>query len=39
MVYDVDGLRDSVRDGETGLVTARRPAAMADALVDLLEGS
>ncbi len=36
VVYDADGLRDSVRDGVTGLVTDRHPAAMADALLALL---
>jgi glycosyltransferase involved in cell wall biosynthesis len=36
VVYDVDGLRDSVRDGETGLVVPPRPEALADGLVGLL---
>lgn len=35
-VYDVDGLRDSVRDGVTGLVTASNPEALAAAIVRLL---
>jgi glycosyltransferase involved in cell wall biosynthesis len=35
-VYDVDGLQDSVRDGETGLVTAANPSALAAGLVRLL---
>lgn len=38
VVYDVDGLRDSVRSGETGVVTACDPGALAEgvaaALVD-----
>jgi glycosyltransferase involved in cell wall biosynthesis len=36
VVYDADGLRDSVRDGDTGVVTRPTPRAMADALIDLL---
>lgn len=36
VVYDVDGLRDSVRNGETGIVTAVNPAALADGIVHLL---
>lgn len=32
IVYDVPGLRDAVRDGQTGLVVAPRPAAMAAAM-------
>jgi glycosyltransferase involved in cell wall biosynthesis len=36
VVYDVDGLRDSVRDGVTGLITPTNPAAMAASLVKLL---
>lgn len=37
VVYDVDGLRDSVRDGETGVVAKRNtPAGLADAIVELL---
>jgi glycosyltransferase involved in cell wall biosynthesis len=36
VVYDADGLRDSVRDGDTGVVTRPTPGAMADALIDLL---
>jgi glycosyltransferase involved in cell wall biosynthesis len=37
VVYDVDGLRDSVRDHATGLVTtANTPVALADSLVELL---
>jgi glycosyltransferase involved in cell wall biosynthesis len=35
-VYDVDGLRDSVKDGETGLVTSENPASLAEAVVALL---
>lgn len=37
VVYNVDGLRDSVRDGETGLVTrTNTPQTMADTIVELL---
>ncbi len=37
VVYDVDGLRDSVRSGQTGLVTAAEtPQALADSTVKLL---
>lgn len=36
-VYDVDGLRDSVRDGQTGRVTAARPAALAEAIVAIMK--
>ncbi|HKR82020.1 MAG TPA: glycosyltransferase family 4 protein [Candidatus Saccharimonadales bacterium] len=36
VVYDVHGLRDSVRHMETGLVTAENPAALADGIVQLL---
>jgi glycosyltransferase involved in cell wall biosynthesis len=37
IVYDVDGLRDSVRHGRTGLVTSSStPAAMASAVTSLL---
>jgi glycosyltransferase involved in cell wall biosynthesis len=36
-VYDVDGLRDSVQDGVTGVVTrSNTPEALADAIVELL---
>jgi glycosyltransferase involved in cell wall biosynthesis len=37
VVYDVDGLRDSVRNGETGLVVAPSPQALADGVVRLLD--
>lgn len=37
VVYDVDGLRDSVRHAKTGLVTAVNPAALADGIVQLLQ--
>lgn len=37
VVYDVSGLRDSVRNDETGLVTAANPQALAQAAVRLLE--
>lgn len=36
VVYDVPGLRDSVRHNHTGLVTEPEPAAMAKAIADLL---
>lgn len=36
VVYDVDGLRDSVRHQETGLVTATNPTALADGIKILL---
>jgi glycosyltransferase involved in cell wall biosynthesis len=37
VVYDVDGLRDSVRHGQTGLVCARNtPACLAESAVKLL---
>lgn len=36
IVYDVDGLRDSVRGGETGLVVPPSPSALADGIVRLL---
>lgn len=36
VVYDVDGLRDSVRNGETGLITKSNPPALAGAIVKLL---
>jgi glycosyltransferase involved in cell wall biosynthesis len=35
IVYDVAGLRDSVRHGSTGLVVAQRPDALADAMIRL----
>ena len=38
VVYNVDGLRDSVRDHHTGLITQRNtPAALARAATELLE--
>jgi glycosyltransferase involved in cell wall biosynthesis len=37
VVYDVSGLRDSVRNGETGIVTMANPTALAAGLVDLLD--
>ena len=37
VVYDADGLRDSVRDGQTGLVTAPTPESMAQGVVHILE--
>lgn len=36
VVYDVDGLRDSVRNNETGFVTEPNPGALADGISDLL---
>lgn len=36
VVYDVDGLRDSVRNGETGIVTRPKPEALADGIVSIL---
>lgn len=36
VVYDVDGLRDSVRHNETGLVTSPTPAALAAGIATLL---
>jgi glycosyltransferase involved in cell wall biosynthesis len=33
LVYDVPGLRDSVRDGLTGLVVPPRPEKLADAMI------
>ncbi len=37
VVYDVDGLRDSVRHAETGLTTDSRPEALAAGIVNLLQ--
>ncbi|HEV2402781.1 MAG TPA: glycosyltransferase family 4 protein [Candidatus Saccharimonadales bacterium] len=39
VVYDVDGLRDSVKHRQTGLVTEPKPAALAKAIVELLTDS
>ena len=36
VVYNVNGLRDSVRDRQTGMVTEQTPAALAQAVVKLL---
>lgn len=36
VVYDVDGLRDSVKHRETGLVTASTPEALAAGVVEML---
>lgn len=36
VVYNVNGLRDSVRDRETGMVTEQTPSALAYAIVKLL---
>ncbi|HSE61702.1 MAG TPA: glycosyltransferase family 4 protein [Candidatus Saccharimonadales bacterium] len=35
VVYDVDGLRDSVRNGVTGKVTAPTPRKMADGIIEV----
>jgi glycosyltransferase involved in cell wall biosynthesis len=35
IAYDVAGLRDSVRDGETGLLVRANPQAMADSMLQL----
>lgn len=37
VVYDVDGLRDSVRDGETGVITGCRPEALAAGIVTVFQ--
>lgn len=37
VVYDTDGLRDSVIDGQTGVITARTPAALAGGITKLLK--
>jgi glycosyltransferase involved in cell wall biosynthesis len=37
VAYDVDGLRDSVRTGETGFVTATNSSALGDAIVTLCQ--
>lgn len=36
VVYDVDGLRDSVKDGQTGFVTNTEPRSLAIAIIDML---
>lgn len=36
VVYDVDGLRDSVRHKQTGIITSQTPAALARGVVTLL---
>lgn len=36
VVYDIDGLRDSVKHGKTGIITAD-PVSLADGIVSLLE--
>jgi glycosyltransferase involved in cell wall biosynthesis len=36
VVYDVDGLRDSVQPGRTGLVTRQSPHALAEGVVQVL---
>lgn len=36
VVYDADGQRDSVRHGQSGLVTSPNPAALAEGIVELL---
>jgi len=37
VVYDVDGLRDSVRNGETGIITTQSPGALAEGILTMLE--
>lgn len=37
VVYNIDGLRDSVRHDETGVVTPERPEALADGIINLLD--
>jgi glycosyltransferase involved in cell wall biosynthesis len=37
VAYNVDGLRDSIRDGKTGLLTRETPEALSDAIVALLK--
>jgi glycosyltransferase involved in cell wall biosynthesis len=37
VVYDVDGLRDSVRHGQTGIVAKPVPAQLAAGIVELLD--
>jgi glycosyltransferase involved in cell wall biosynthesis len=37
--YDVPGLRDSIRNGETGIVTEKTPLAMANHAISLLRDS
>ena len=39
VVYDVDGLRDSVIDGRTGIITRTTPQALAAGVVTLLNDS
>jgi len=36
IVYDVDGLRDAVKHGETGLIVPQNPQSLADAALELL---
>ncbi len=36
VVYNIDGLRDSVRHNQTGIVTPPRPVALADGIINLL---
>ena len=36
VVYDVDGLRDSVKHDHTGVITEQNPQALADGIVSLL---
>ena len=39
VVYDVDGLRDSVRDNETGIISATNPNSLAKGIVELLDNT
>lgn len=36
VAYDVDGLRDSIRHGETGVLTDSKPSALAKGIVQIL---
>jgi glycosyltransferase involved in cell wall biosynthesis len=36
VVYDVDGLRDAVRQYETGIIAQPNPSAVADSIIGLL---
>jgi glycosyltransferase involved in cell wall biosynthesis len=39
VAYDVPGLRDSIRQGQTGLITKANPASLAEGIVTLLKDS
>jgi glycosyltransferase involved in cell wall biosynthesis len=36
VAYDVDGLRDSIRHGKTGILTAPKPSALASGIIQIL---